>query len=71
MRTRGGGSASGLSLSYGDFPPEEEGGRSLGLGEWGAGGGLRVSLMLTRREGSPPNPSPNPSPKPPEPQPEP
>ena len=52
VRTRGGSSASGLSLSYGDFPPEEAS-RSLGLGEWGAGGGLRISLMLTRREGSP------------------
>ena len=86
VRLRGTNSQSGLSVSYGDLPPESAaeaaaharaaaatatatsvGGAAviaageaeaaaavaaappLGLGEWGAGGGLRLSLFTTRR----------------------
>ena len=52
LRIRGNSSGSGLSISYSDLPV---GTGSKRLGAWGVGGGLRISLFLTRKRlaGSP------------------
>ena len=45
VRLRGNGSLSSFSFSYGAIPSDSAG---RGLGLWGAGSGLRVSLVLNR-----------------------